>query len=150
MTMTSTTSYLPDLGAIAAPQLPEHVRFWAFCARRELRFQRCAGCARWRHPPAPLCPHCSSPELTWEPAPARAELFSYTVVHHASSPALRDRVPYNVAIVAFPELIDIRIISNVIDVPPDQLSIGMPLELAWQEQAPGRVLPLFVRARARA
>ena len=139
------TSYLPDLGSIADPQLPEHERFWAFCARRELRFQRCAGCARWRHPPAPRCPHCASPESTWELAPTRAELFSYTVVHHASSPALRDRVPYNVAIVAFPELADIRVVSNVIDVAPHDLSIGMALELTWQEQAPGRVLPLFVR-----
>lgn len=148
MTMTSKTSYLPDLGAIAAPQLPEHVRFWEFCARRELRLQRCAACTRWRHPPAPRCPHCGSPESTWELAPARAELFSYTIVHHASTPALRDRVPYNVAIVAFPELVDMRIVSNVIDVPPHELSIGMALQLTWQEQAPGRVLPLFIRKEA--
>jgi uncharacterized OB-fold protein len=143
-------SYLPDLGGIAAPQLPEHVRFWEFCARRELRFQRCGACKRWRHPPAPVCPHCGSPECTWELAPPRAELFSYTVVHHASTPALRDHVPYNVAIVAFPDLIDIRIVSNVIDARPDQLRIGMSLKLVWQEQAPGRMLPLFVHDGANA
>lgn len=142
------SSYLPDLGAIAAPQLTEHLRFWAYCAQRELRFQCCEACGRWRHPPAPVCPQCASPAAEWKLAPPRAQLFSYTVVHHAPAPALRDYVPYNIAIVDFPDLIDIRIVSNVIDVPPAELRIGMPLRLVWQEQAPGRVLPLFARGEA--
>lgn len=142
------TSYLPDLGPITAPQLSEHFSFWEYCAKRELRFQCCSTCGRYRHPPAPVCPHCASPAVTWELAPPRAELFSYTVVHHASSPVLRGHVPYNIAIVAFPDLVDIRIVSNVLDAAPQDLRIGMPLQLVWQEQAPGRVLPLFVPAGA--
>lgn len=137
-------TYLPDLGPITAPQLPEHISFWEYCAKRELRFQCCGECERWRHPPAPVCPHCGSAAVTWKLAPTRAELFSYTVVHHASTPALRGHVPYNIAIVSFPDLVDIRIVSNVLDVAPQDLRIGMPLQLVWQEQAPGRVLPLFV------
>ncbi|MEJ6022675.1 Zn-ribbon domain-containing OB-fold protein [Ramlibacter sp. PS4R-6] len=144
------TSYLPDLGPITAPQLPDHFAFWDYCAKRELRFQCCSACGQWRHPPAPVCPHCGSAAVEWKLAPSRAELFSYTVVHHASTPALRGHVPYNIAIVAFPDLVDIRIVSNVLDVPPQELRIGMPLQLVWQEQAPGRVLPLFVRAKATA
>lgn len=139
-------SYLPDLGPITEPQLPDHYRFWEYCAQRELRFQCCSSCRRWRHPPAPVCPHCGSPDTEWKLAPLHAELFSFTVVHHAATPALRAHVPYNIAIVAFPELQDIRIVSNVIDVPREALRIGMPLRLVWQEQAPGRVLPLFARA----
>lgn len=143
-------NYLPDLGTITAPQLPEHISFWENCAKRELRFQCCSECERWRHPPAPVCPHCGSAGATWKLAPPRAELFSYTVVHHAPTPALRGYVPYNIAIVAFTDLIDIRIVSNVLNILPQDLCIGMPLQLVWQDQGPGRVVPLFVREGAAA
>jgi uncharacterized OB-fold protein len=136
------TPYLPPLG-IGRPQLPEHVAFWDHCSRRELRFQRCTSCSAVRHPSAPICPRCASSDVAWDLAPARAELFSYTVVHHAPTPALRASVPYNIAIVAFDGLDDVRLVSNVIDAAPDELRIGMPLALVWQERADGTVLPLF-------
>jgi len=134
--------YLPHLG-VGEPTLPEHIAFWSHCSRRELRFQRCGSCQVWRHPPAPVCAHCGSHDMRWELAPTRGELFSYTVVHHAPSPLLRDAVPYNIAIVSFSDLGDVRLVSNVIDAAPQQLRIGMPLSLLWQEQAPGKWLPLF-------
>lgn len=135
--------YLPELH-IGRPHLPEHVVFWRYCAHGELRFQRCADCGAYRHPPAPLCPGCRSARSHWELAPDDAELFSYTVVHHAASTALKDAVPYNVAVVAFPSLGNLRIVSNVIDAAPAELKIGMPLILVWQPHKERR-LPRFRR-----
>ena len=37
-----------------------HAEFYGFCARGELRFQRCKGCGTWRHPPRILCPRCGA------------------------------------------------------------------------------------------
>ncbi len=88
----------------AAPALVEHLAFWRHCAQGELRFQRCEDCGARRHPPSPLCPMCRSVSSRWELASGDAELFSYTVVHHAASAALQHAVPYNIAIVAFPSL----------------------------------------------
>lgn len=136
------TPYLPELD-IGRPHLVEHVAFWSYCAQGELRFQRCTDCGAWRHPPAPLCSACRSAQVGWELAPDDAELFSYTVVHHAASPALKEAVPYNVAIVAFPSIGYIRIVSNVIDAAPAELEIGMPLVLTWQAFGADRQLPLF-------
>jgi len=136
------TPYLPALD-IGGPHLAEHGTFWRYCAQGELRFQRCAGCGAYRHPPAPLCPRCRSAQVHWELASDDAELFSYTIVHHAASAALKDAVPYNVAIVAFPSLGSLRIVSNVIDAAPADLRIGMPLGLVWQRVAKDRQLPLF-------
>jgi uncharacterized OB-fold protein len=93
-----------------------------------------------------MCPRCGSADVRWDLAPARAELFSYTVVHHAPTPALHVAVPYNIAIVAFDGLGDVRLVSNVIDAARAELRIGMPLALVWQEQADGTVLPLFRKA----
>ena len=140
------TPYLPELH-LGRPQLVPHHTFWSCCALGELRFQRCADCRAFRHPPSPLCPRCRSSQSLWDLAPDDAELFSYTVVHHATHPALKTVVPYNVAIVAFPSIGYIRIVSNVIDVAPTELVIGMPLLLTWQAGPADRQLPRF-RKRA--
>ena len=137
--------YLPLLD-VGRPYLPEHLAFWAHCRQSELRFQHCGECATVRHPPAPCCPRCGSMAVDWVLAPARAELFSYTVVHHASAPELRAHVPYNIAIVRFPDLPGVKIVSNVIDAPPGSLRIGMPLMLVWETYPDGTVLPRFRRA----
>ena len=136
------TSYLPEL-SVGRPQLVAHHTFWDYCAQGELRFQRCADCLAFRHPPSPLCPGCRSSKALWDLASDDAELFSYTVVHHAAHPALKTVVPYNVAIVGFPSIGYVRIVSNVIDVAPADLVIGMPLVLAWQAASANRQLPRF-------
>ena len=135
-------SYLPDSWS-GRPHLAEHVHYWWHCARRELRFQCCADCGTYRHPPAPLCPNCRSEQSRWELAPGDAELFSYTVVHHAANVRLKNVLPYNVAIVAFPSLGGLRIVSNVIDAAPEELRIDMPLDLVWQKAESYCQLPLF-------
>lgn len=131
--------------AVGTPRLLEHRTFWQHCAAGELRFQRCTDCATWRHPPGPRCPTCHSGNTRWDLAPEGAELFSFTVVHHAATPALKAATPYNVAIVAFPAASPLRLISCVIDVRPDELVIGMPLALAWARSADGHALPVFER-----
>lgn len=136
------TPYLPWLD-IAPPTLVEHFEYWRHCNNGELRFQRCVDCGTWQHPPSPTCANCRSFQLRWEPVPTQNPyLFSYTVVYHAASPALKERVPYNVAIVAFEGMGDLRLVSNVVDAQPAEMGIGMPLELVWQVDGERR-LPLF-------
>src|SRR5438046_1151805 len=80
------------------------VPYWAAARARELRFQRCSGCRRWRHPPGPMCPHCLSPESEWARASGRARLVSWVVVHPPVLPAWKDRVPYPVVLVECEEV----------------------------------------------
>jgi uncharacterized OB-fold protein len=135
-------SYLDLPGPVPAI---DDAGFWQACRERTLRFQRCTACNRFRHPPGPGCPVCASLASRWDLASDDATLFSFTVVRHAVSPALRDRVPYNIAVVAFPATGGVRMISNVTDVPPDALRIGMPLVLDWEEAPNGIPLPRFRR-----
>ena len=136
------TPYLPEF-RVGRPHLAPHDVYWGHCAHGELRFQCCADCGAFRHPPSPVCPGCRSLQSRWELAPDDAELFSYSVVHHAPHSALKAVVPYNVAVVAFPSIGYVRIVSNVIDAAPAELEIGMPLVLTWQAWAGDRQLPLF-------
>lgn len=134
--------YLPASLPTPAPD-PWETRFWAFCADRRLMFQSCAACGRVRHPPVPVCPHCRSTEEVWLEAGDDAELFTWTVVRHPSHPDLVGRVPYVVAIAAFPSLQGVRLLTNLLGDPEQPLSAGMKLALVWQEQAPGLFLPRF-------
>lgn len=72
-----------------------------------------------------------------------AELFSFTVVHHAAHEAVRTTVPYNIAIVLYPSLDNLRIVSNVVDVAPDDLRIGMKLRLVWEKAGNGMWVPRY-------
>ena len=117
--------------------------FWDHCRRRELRFQRCADCGAFRHPPLGGCPHCASANVEWVLIRGPARVFSHTTVHHAAIPQLEQEVPYSVVVAEFDDAPGARLISNVLDTPVEDVRIGMELELCWDEVAPELVLPRF-------
>jgi uncharacterized OB-fold protein len=138
---------MAHLTELAALHPDVHTReFWTWCARRELRFQRCGACGRFRHPPRPGCPHCGATKTEWVAVAGRGRVFSFTIVHHAALPALAADVPYNVATVEFDDAPGVRLVTNVLDAKPDELRIGMDVGVAWDEPAPGVVLPRVRRA----
>lgn len=120
--------------------------FWSYCDKHELRFQKCASCGHFRLPPGPACPNCRSFEAEWVKAPEVGEVFSFTVVHHPAHAAVKPILPYNIAIVAFPECNGVRLISNVIDAVPEQVKIGMKVRLVWDKAGNGATVPRFKMA----
>ncbi len=137
-------SYLPAETPLGTPG-PDEAPFWAACQKRELRIQRCAACGLHRHPPGPFCPRCRSKDTGWDLVPGTGSVYTFTIVHHAAHPALKATVPYNIAIVLLDGADDVRLISNVVDVRPEDMAIGLRVQVAWQEAAEGRILPRFRR-----
>lgn len=136
----------PDPAPRAArprPALNRDNRFW-FDAAREKRLvvQRCTACGSLRHPPGPCCPHCRSFDWDTVEASGEATLYSWVVAHHPRHPAFD--YPLVVALVELAE--GTRLITNVVDLDPDDLRIGMPLRLDWLEADPELTLPVFRRA----
>jgi uncharacterized OB-fold protein len=141
MNMTS-VAYLPV--AIPGPQPNvDDQAFWEYCQQRELRFQRCSSCGRFRHPPAPVCAHCRSFTSEWVRAPEQGVVFSFTIVHHPAHPAMAESVPYNIVIVDFPECGHARLVSNLIDAAPEEIHIGMAVALTWETAGNGMLVPRF-------
>ena len=138
-------SYLPEGTPLPQPN-PDDKPYWDAIARRELRFQRCIRCRRFRHPPQPFCGFCSSPDTEWAPVAGAGTVFTYTIVHHPVHPALKSAVPYNVVVVMLDGADDVRIVSNIIDAAPNEIAIGMPVTLVWDEVEGGGVLPRFRKA----
>ena len=124
------------------PNLADQV-FWDYCQQRELRFQCCPACRRFRHPPTPVCPSCRSFEIEWVQATDIGVVFSFTIVHYVAHASIKSVVPYNVAIIDFPECGHARLVSNVIDVGPTEMHIGMQVSLVWEMAGNDMLVPRF-------
>jgi uncharacterized OB-fold protein len=119
--------------------------FYQFCKQHELRFQRCSQCKTWRHMPRECCPACGSFDWTWERASGTGRVASWTVIHRALHPGFRDDVPYAVVIVELDE--GVRMVTHVVDLPPADLELDMPVEVVFDDVTPEVTLPKFRRAQ---
>jgi uncharacterized OB-fold protein len=100
----------------------------------ELALQECAVCGHVQHPPEEICRACGSMSFTTRVVAPAGTVYSYTVVHHAVNAALEAAVPYVVVLVSLDERPEIRVVGTLLDVPPGEVSIGLPVEPVWQER----------------
>lgn len=113
------------------PALDDENRFfWTSGEDGQLRFLRCGGCGYYLHPPLPRCPRCWGSDLAPEAVSGRAEVFSFTVNHH---PWDGGTEPYAIVVVSFPEQEDLRLTSNLVDCSPDDVHIGMPVQVTFEQ-----------------
>jgi len=113
--------------------------FWEGLEQGELRIQQCSQCSTLHHPPVVRCPDCGSYELGHTVASGKATLYSSAEPCHPKMPFMD--YPYLVGLVELEE--GTRLVSNIVDVAPEQTEIGMPLELTIQRPDPELALPFF-------
>ncbi|MFD8566862.1 bifunctional MaoC family dehydratase N-terminal/OB-fold nucleic acid binding domain-containing protein [Streptomyces sp. NPDC059639] len=114
--------------------------FWFEGAREHrLLIQRCAACARLRHPPGPCCPACGSLDWDTVESAGHGEVYSFVVNHHPRHPAFD--FPHVVAVLALEE--GTRLIANLTGVTPENVMVGMPVVLDWLDADPDLTLPVF-------
>ncbi len=113
-----------------------------FDAAREQRLivQRCSACHEHQFYPRKICVHCGSPDVDWVDASGKGTVHTYTVIHRQGMPGWRDEVPYVAAIIELDE--GVRMTTNVVECSPEQVSIGMPVEVTFVDEGP-LVLPRF-------
>lgn len=119
--------------------------YWTGGEAGELRFWRCQACHYWIHPPSPRCPTCLSKELAVEAASGHAVVHTFTVNHQAWMPGLEP--PFVVAIVELPEQEGLRLTTNILEVAPDEVYIGMPVDVRF-EHHDDVWIPVFVPGAA--
>jgi len=119
--------------------------FYKFCQAHELRFQRCADCAAWRHIPRDMCAKCGSFNFEWVRSSGRGTVFSWTVAAQPFVPQFAPLVPYAPAVIELEE--GVRMVSWITDIKPDELELGIPVEVAFDDVTPEVTLPKFRRRR---
>ncbi len=122
---------------------PLHEPFWASVRAHELRIQRCDSCGAFRFIPTELC-QCGSLDATWTPVAGTGEVYTYTVVHRAPTPAYQADAPYVIAHVTLAE--GPRLIANLVGCDPSTVRIGMPVRLTYEDVTPELTLYRFVPA----
>ncbi|MGX7677479.1 Zn-ribbon domain-containing OB-fold protein [Jatrophihabitans sp. DSM 45814] len=136
-----------SLSAETAPPLPLPnaltAFFWESLAEGKLRILRCQNCGHFVHYPRPICDNCQAMDLKPEEVSGRATLYSYTWATQAFHPYFVDKIPYNIAVVELVEQPGLRLTTNIIDCPREDVRTGMDLEVAITEVVSGLTLPLF-------
>jgi uncharacterized OB-fold protein len=115
--------------------------WWQAAAEHRLVVQRCSSCQHTRHPPAPVCPECRSPDSDWKELSGRGEVYTYTLVHRPI--AAGQELPYVIAVISLEDAGGVRIISNLVGVEPEQVEIGMPVEVVWEDMSEDLAIPRF-------
>jgi uncharacterized OB-fold protein len=131
-----TTSLARPLPAATRDNIP----FWTGGANGELLIQACDACSYLIHPPTGFCPRCESRATHMQAVSGRATVETFTIVHQQWLPNLQ--VPYVIAMLQIAEQDDVRLISNIVDCPPESVTIGMEVAVQF-EQAEDLWVPLF-------
>ena len=122
------------------PSLNQDNRWWFEAAKQhELRIQRCTDCGELRHPPGPFCPNCHS--LRWDTvlASGKGTVYSFVVTHHPQVPAFDYPLP--IVLVELEE--GVRQVSNLLGVEPDEVEIGLPVQVEFVAFDDELTLPQF-------
>ncbi len=119
--------------------------FWANMREHKFTSQRCSACGKFfGFPPQLLCPHCLGSEHEWVTLSGKGKVYSFVTYHRPWHPSYQDKVPYNVSLIETDE--GARLVSNVVDCPPDAVKIGMPVEVIYEDHE-DYTLPKFRPAR---
>jgi uncharacterized OB-fold protein len=122
------------------PAITQDNAFFFEGARQgKLLIQRCTSCGTLRHPPLPACGTCRSFEWDTLEASGRGELYSWVVVHYPQVPAFD--YPLLIGLVELAE--GTRLVADLVDVEPEQLRLGLPLEVTFEVCDDELTLPMF-------
>ena len=120
----------------------ENKPFWEYAKKHELRMQKCKECGKIYYPPSSLCPNCQNWEGSeWVKLSGKGQVYSFIVARRATNPAFAKEVPYVVAIIETEE--GGRLISNVIGCKPDEVRVGLPVEVVFDDVTDEVTLPKF-------
>ena len=115
--------------------------FFEGAARGELMLSRCNQCDAWMQPAAPICSECLSRDLRWDRASGRGTVFTFGVMHQFYHPGFTGDLPYNVAVVELEE--GLRFATNLVQIANEDIRVGMPVRVTFEEQGGGVMLPKF-------
>ena len=117
------TSHVPKPSLLTKP-------FWDAAKQRKLVVQYDPDSRSYQWWPRAVSVKTGKMNLEWKEVSGNGTLYSYTVTH---VPALgfEERVPYLVGLVELDE--GVRIISTLSGITEDNVSIGMPLRVSWEQ-----------------
>lgn len=128
----------PTLPVPTPPVTPETQPFWDATAEGRLVLPRCRACQTIIWYPRAICPNCHAMDVEWIEASGRGSIYSFTVVRRGGYARGTDYVLAYVELDEGP-----RIMTNIVDWSPDDLSCGQAVEVVFHDTGQGSALPRF-------
>jgi uncharacterized protein len=132
---------LADLAVLTPDSWTEP--FWVAAADHRLTIPRCGSCGTHRMPPSPFCYVCQSQDVEWVAHSGNGFVYSFTVIRHAVIPTVADAVPYVVGVIELDDASHVRLVSNLVDIAPEDVKIGMRVSVVWDDVDDGVAVPRF-------
>jgi uncharacterized OB-fold protein len=124
------------------PRVDEESKgFWEACQRHELYIQRCRACRAYRYYPRACFPACFSDDTEWVKSSGCGSVYTFTVTYQNQAPGFREELPYVLAYVELAE--GVRLLTNVVGCPADDVYVGMPVEVVFDDVTAEATLPKF-------
>jgi uncharacterized protein len=117
--------------------------FWEGLRQHRLLIQRCGDCGFYIHYPREVCRNCFGTNLGPSEVSGRAGLYTWTICAQAFHPFFVDKVPYILATVTLEEQEGLQFLTNVVGVAEEDLTIGLPLEVVFEDFTPELTVPWF-------
>jgi len=120
---------------------PESLPYWEAAKHHRLEIPHCDDCGGHWFPTSRSCPHCLSANVGFKQVSGRGKVFSFVIYDRVYHPSFAADVPYVVALVELNE--GPRLISNIIDIAPDQVRCDMRVSVVFDDVAEGVSVPKF-------
>jgi uncharacterized OB-fold protein len=115
--------------------------FWDAAKEHRLVVQECKDCGVKIFYPRKVCPECWSADLGWYQTSGKGNVFSYTITIMGVEEKFADDLPYVLAWVDLEE--GIRMLTNIVGCDPEEVNIGMDVEVVFEDVTPEISIPKF-------
>jgi len=120
---------------------PETAPYWEACHDHRLLIQKCADCGKYQFYPRSICSHCTSTNIIWVEAAGCGTVISYTIMHRAISEGYAKTGPRVLALIRLEE--DVQMMSNIVECDPEQVKIGMAVEVTFEDWSDEISMPMY-------
>lgn len=114
--------------------------YWEATRDKRLIAQYCRRTGKFQFFPRPVSIFTGRRDLEWRELSGRGRIFSYTIARRAPEP-FRGHEPFFIATVTLEE--GINVIANVVNCPPEKLSVGLDVKPYWHPLPDGAHLLMF-------
>ncbi|MCG8670583.1 MAG: OB-fold domain-containing protein [Pseudomonadales bacterium] len=121
----------------------DNEHYWEGLRQGKLLIQRCTSCGTLRHPPQPMCECCQSTEWDTIESTGKGTVYTFTVMHYPEIPPFD--YPNAIVLVDLEE--GVRLVSQLENCKPEDIEIGMAVEMEIKEVQEGMSLPIFKPAQ---
>jgi hypothetical protein len=116
-------------------------KFWEAAKDNTLLIQKCKDCDSNIFFPKKVCPECWSENLRWQEACGKAKVYTFTTMLAMVEPVFIKDLPYVIAMVDLEE--GIRMTTRIVNCNPDDVKIGMDVEVVFEKLSEEFSLPMF-------